>query len=299
MSVFQVANQWKSLRGSIIQVITDVSADDTATYRKYCKIKPATKAFHDFPEYAGPDVITEKGEGTASDILQIREGYNTRVMMRTFAGRIIVAREARDDEEHDKVINAAKRLKDAALRTIEVDCAQFLNRAFNTAYTFGDGLSLANASHTNPDGSTFSNTLAVASAPSAAALQTIRTAVSKLPGHHGRREGRTLEKLLCPVDQQNAWEVILGSQQLPGTANNDLNIVRKFGLELTPVLHWTASTTNWGVTTDAEYGMTYMEREKINSGTWVDENTDTLTFGLRYRSGRTNVDPRGSYWSES
>lgn len=290
---------WKSLRGSIVQVITDNSADDTATYRKFCKVKPATKAFHDFPEYAGPDMINERGEGTPIDVLQIREGFNTRVLIRSFGGQVVVTAEARDDEEHDKVIDAARRLRDAAQRTIDIDCAQFLNRAFNSNYTFGDGLPLASASHTIPNGDTFSNTLSVPMAPSVAALQTVRVNLAKMPGHHGRREGRMMKKIVCPVDQINAWEVILGSPNLPGTANNDINNVKNFKPELVPVLHWTASTTNWGVITDAEYGLMYMERKKISTKDWVDENTDTLHYSIGYRSGRTSVDARGHYWSEA
>jgi hypothetical protein len=290
---------WKSLRGSVVQIITDTSADEKGTYRKYCKVKNATKAFHDFPEYAGPDVINERAEGTPIDTLQIREGFNTRVLMRSFGGQVVVSSEARDDEEHDKVIDAARRLRDAAIRTIEVDCAQFLNRAFNANYIFGDGVQLASANHLVPDGSTFSNTLSVPAAPSVAAIQTMRTAVSKLPGHHGRREGRIMKKIVCPIDQENAWEVILGSSLLPGGNNNDINTVRKMGLELIPVLHWTASATNWGAITDADHGLMYMERKKITANDWVDENTDTLHYGVTYRSGRTSVDARGHYWSEA
>ncbi len=297
-SVISTASYWKHLRGSVQEIMGDDLSSNEAQYKKFCKVIKATKAFHDFPEYALDALLQERGEGTPIQVGRLLEGQNTRVIMRTFAAQVVVDSEARDDEENDKVLDLSRRLKRAAAKTKDIDAAQFLNRFNNVQYVFADGKPLASATHARPDGGTFSNTLAVAAAPSVAAIQTIRSNLMKLEGYDGTREGYMIKKIICPVDQINAWEIVLGSSQVPGSNNNDINVVKPLGIELVPVLHWTGTTTSWGVITDAEGGMTYAERQKDTYRDWVDENTDTFHFSVKYRSGRTNTNNRAHYWSE-
>ena len=48
-------------------------------------------------------------------------------------------------------------------QTKEIVGANIYNRAFNSSYVGGDGVSLLNANHPNVAGGTFSNTISVAS----------------------------------------------------------------------------------------------------------------------------------------
>lgn len=297
-SNISVASQWKSLRGSIKQIMGDEDSYETQ-YDQYCKVMPATKAFHDFPEYAWDGLLRERGEGTPIETGRLIEGLQQRVLMRTFSIQAIVTSEARDDNEQEKVLNIAARIKRAAKQTKDIDAAMFLNRFNNTSYVFVDGQPLASASHVHPNGATFSNTLATPQAPSMAAIQTVRANLLKLEGYDGTRQGFQIEKLVCPVDQINAWEVILGSDKDPTTANNGINNIKKLGIKLIPVRHWTASSTSWGVMTDAEGGLVYMNRLNDKTNDWVDENNDTLHYSIKYRSGRTNTNNRAHYWSEA
>jgi hypothetical protein len=258
----------------------------------------ATKAFHDFQEMGGDFLLRERGEGTPIEVGRLIEGANQRVLMRTFAVQVLVTSEARDDNEQDKVLDITRKIRKAAKQTKDIDCAQFLNRFNNTSYVFADGQPLASASHVHPSGATFSNTLATPMAPSLLALQTVRANLLKMEDQDGLRNGFMIEKLIFPVDQVNAWETILGSEKDPYTANNAINNMKKFSIKQVPVKQWTATATSWGVITDADGGLEYLTRQKDTFRDWVDENTDTLHYSVKYRSGRTNTNNRGHYWSE-
>src|SRR5689334_4682382 len=97
---------------------------------------------------------------------------------------------------------------------------------FNTSFVGGDGLPLASASHTLPQGGTFSNTLAVPQSPSVAAVIVATTQAKKLPGHDGITEGYEPKCIGCPVDQWAAWSVILNSTHKPEPGEfNATNVV--------------------------------------------------------------------------
>lgn len=295
-TVISVASQWKSLRGSILQILGDKDKYEP-DYPEYVKEGTATKAYHDYLESSFDGLLRERGEGTPIEYGRLLEGASQRVLMRTFAVQVAVTAEARDDNEQDKVLDITRRIRRAAVQTKDIDCAQFLNRFANTDYVFADGQPLSSATHKHPSGATFSNTLAVPAAPSLAALQTVRSNLMKMEGYDGIREGFMIEKIICPVDQVNAWETILGSTQVSGSANNDINNMKKFNIKIVPVKQWTSTTTSWGVITNADGGLVYLTRQKDTVRDWVDENTDTFHYSIKYRSGRTNTNNRGHYWS--
>ena len=295
-SVISVASQWKSLRGSIKQIMGDKDKYEP-DYPEYVKEMSATKAYHDFQEYAFDGLLRERGEGTPIETGRLIEGMSQRVLMRTFAVQVLVTSEARDDEEQDKVLDITRRIRRAAVQTKDIDCAQFLNRFTSTDYVFADGQPLASNAHKHPSGATFSNILGTGAAPSLTALQTVRANLMKMEGYDGIREGYMIEKIICPVDQINAWETILGSSQVPDSNNNAINNMKKFNIKLVPVRQWTSTSTSWGVITDADGGLVYMTRLKDTFRDWVDENTDTYHYSVKYRSGRTNTNSRGHFWS--
>jgi hypothetical protein len=71
---------------------------------------------------------------------------------------------------------------------------------------------------------------------------------------------------------------------LPGTNFNDLNVVKGYGLKLLPI-KWldSASTTQWGLMTDAKEGFMALQKRKIKSNTWVDNDGMVAHHGVSYR----------------
>lgn len=300
MSLTTTLTTYKSLKATLNSVFGDEveKAKKKLVWPKYLETDSMSDNYDDDLEMGGPGLLTEKAEGQDINVGSIREGYLTRYLARTFAMRLIVSEEALEDSKYPQVINAAKRLVYSAMKTQDYDAANILNRAVTSGYTGGDGVVLASASHTLPTGGTYSNTLSTAFAPSRVALQLVRQAVAKLPSPSGLIEGYKLEKIVCPVEQTEDWKIILGSSHVPESANNAINPVASYGLELVEVPFWT-STSNWAALTDATDGGKWKWRRKLRDKSWMDEDAEIMKYKISYRSARGWSNPRWFYFSNA
>lgn len=293
---------FRTLRKTLDNIITDpddgIGTDLDCSY--YMQTETMTRNFVDDLENGGVPLLTEKGEAQPIDELNLYDGATTRYISRKFAGLLSISEEMDEDGQYNgEYIAPARRLKGAGFRTLEVDCANIFNRAWNAAYVGGDGQPLASASHTIPGGGTFSNTLATPFSPSMAALNTVRQNVMVMPGHHGLREGYMVKKVVHPVAQDGAWETILGTKNGLNTAGQDLNVVANKGYTHRPILYWTGSDTNWGTITSAPNGLKLKWRRRFKSRTWYEERTEVIYHGLSGRWARGWSDPRGFYGSQA
>lgn len=289
-----------SLKKTLEAIITDNDGVNASMqFPKYMKRAPIEDAYVDDAEYAGPGTASEYFEGQELEAGQLYEGPLTRYRARNFGLRLIISNNALDDNKYPEVIKAAKRLKVAMARTMDIDAANVLNRAATTGYVGGDGQTLASASHTLAAGGTFSNTLATPMSPSQAALMVVRQNVMKLPGVDGVIEGYEIEKILHPIDQTCIWEIILGTQKSTGNNFNDINVVSssKMGYENIPVKHWSASTTNWAVTTSCDDGLKWYDRKKPSSQMWPDNDIQGTVYAITARWTRGWTNARGFYFS--
>ena len=300
MPIFTNSNQFRNLKATLEAIVTDKNdgLESGLIFPKYMSRDDMGDAYVDDAEVAGPALATEKAEAQELDTGDITEGYLTRYYARKFGLKLIISEEALADGKYSNYIDAAKRLKRALYKTMEVDAANVLNRANTTGYVGGDGLTLANSAHTLPNGGTFSNTLATPFSPSRAALIVVAQNVMQLPGHDGNIEGFMPEKVVCPVAQWGAWTGILNSDKVPESNANEINVIKsELDLELVPVKYWTGTTTSWAVLTDAQDGLKWYDRRKPRSRTWLDENTETMRYGISARWSRGWTNPRGFYYS--
>lgn len=293
---------FKTLKATLEEIVTDSSdgIEKNTFYKKYMKVSTMSDNYEDDLENGGPGLATEKAEGQALDVGSLYEGYLTRYIARKFGLIMQITEELDDDGKYNsKYVDAARRLKRAVHKTMEVDCAQILNRAANSAFTGGDGLSLANSAHTIPGGGTFSNTLATPFSPSRAALIVVTQNLMTLPGHDGVTQGYQPEDVICPPAQWGAWAGILGSPQVPESPNNEKNVTYGLlGAAPIAVPYWSASTTNWMVTTNAG-DLKLKVKKKPTGRTWYDEPTEVINYGISARWARGWSDPRVIYFSNA
>ena len=302
MAALTTSLAFKTLKATLDNIITDASdsVESSVTATKYNAVETMADHYVDDLENGGPGLLTERDEGQALEMGSLYEGAVTRYISRKFGRIMQMTEELEEDGKYNsQYVAFAKRLKRAAWKTLDVDCANVLNRAANTAYVGGDGLSLANASHTIPGGGTFSNTLSTPMSPSRTALITVIQNVMLLPGHDGITEGFGIKSIVCPVAQWGVWKGILGSDKVPESAANEVNVVSGMGIKLITVPFWSASTTNWGVITDAPDGLKLKWRRKPRTRTWIDEATEVINHGISARWARGWSDPRGFYFSNA
>jgi hypothetical protein len=288
-----IANTLKDTLETIIDDKTDGYASGLLM-KKWLEETTMKDAYEDDLEMGGPGLASEKAEGTEIPLGTLREGYITRYNARTFALKLIVTEEAMEDCKYDKVIQAAKRLKRAMYKTIDIDATNILVRMFNSSYVGGDGQPLCSSSHTLPHGGTFSNQLATPMSPSRMAVIIASTQAQLLPGHDGITEGYELKRVVCPVNQWAVWRGIVGSTHAPEAGNfNEINVVNSdLSLEVVPVKYWTNTTTNWAIFTDCENGVNMRFRRKPRSKTWVDNDNEQMKYAISARWARGWSDPR-------
>jgi hypothetical protein len=292
---------FKTLKATLDNIITDSSdnVEGKVRAKKIFDFGSMSDHFVDDLENGGPGLLTERDEGQALEVGTLYEGALTRYISRKFARLMELTEELDEDTKYEKYIDFARRLKRAGWKTVDWDCANVLNRATNSAYTGGDGLPLVSASHTIPGGGTYSNTLATPMSPSMTGMVTAVQAVMLLPGHDGLVEGYKVLKVVHPVAQWGAWKQILGSQLVPESSANAINVIHGMGIEQIDVPFWSATSTNWMVITDAPGGLQFKWRRKLRTRTWVDQNTEIIKHGISGRWARGWSNPRGVYFSNA
>lgn len=240
-------------------------------------------------------VKTEGGSVTYDVAMQ---GFITRYTNVTYGLGFIITREMVEDDQYDVI--AEKKSKGLALsmrQTKENVGALVYNRAFNSAYTGGDGVSMINDAHPNVAGGTFSNQLSVATSLSEAAIEQAIIDIAGFTNDRGLRMSFMAECLLIPKELMFEAERILKSQYRVGTPNNDISALVEMGK--IPggykVNHYFTSATAWFLRTNCPDGMKYFERRPDEFAEDNDFDTDNAKYKAtgRYSFGWT--DPRGIF----
>lgn len=295
------ATNWNSLKETLDEIISDKdSGKARCNYDQWVKTKSIDEAYVDYLEVGGPGFLAAKPEGAEMQRGVRKEGYMSRFTPVVYGLQLVITQEARDDNKYPEAIALTKALKRSAHKTIDMLCTKVLVDAWDTASPLGDGLPLFSSSHTTPNGSTWSNEMAVPMSPSVEAYATARSAVRKFVDHAGVVEGNEIEKVLCPTEQEPVWEAILYSAKTPDAGNfAEINIMnRDMGSSKTaivPLRFWDNTTTNYAFQTDADHGMHLFERKGLTPVSWVGDGQLTLHEGVYTRFDYGVIDARSHY----
>lgn len=294
---------FNSVKLTLDQIVDDDTANSESTLvcKKWLKMGKQEDYYEDDLEMGGPGLASEVDEGQDIEVGAIREGFITRYIARKFGLRLIVTDEAVEDNKYPEVLKLGKRLSRALYKTLDIDCTNILVRAQNSAYTGGDGVPLASASHTLPNGGTWSNTFATPLAPSRIAVGSAVSLMRKFPGHDGVTEGAEPKKIVHPTEQWMTWSGILNSTMAPEAGNfAEINAVKR-DLDLTAVSvkYWTNTTTNWGIITDADNGVQMRWKRKPRKNSWVENSNETMLYSITARWSRGWSDARGFFFSNA
>ena len=202
-----------------------------------------------------------------------------------------------EDGDHIRIGQVyAKHLAQSLVETKELLCANILNRAFNSSYTGGDGVSLINTAHPIVNGS-FSNQLSTSANLSQTSLEQMLIQVRQTVDNNGKKIRLQPLKLVVAPGNVFQAEVLLKSVLRTGTANNDINPIKSIGLmpEGASVISRLTSATNWWVQTDAPEGMKLMMRRALEKTMEGDFETDSMRYKATERYIPNWTDPRAMY----
>lgn len=289
---------FKALKATLEEIADDKTDgyENNLDLTQFCEVKTMEDNYETDQEYGGPGLASEVEEGAEIPAGAIREGATTNYRARKFGLRLIVSEEAIEDNKYERVINAAKRLKRAMYKTADIDAASIFVRAENTSYVGGDGKPLASSTHTLPHGGTFSNTMSTPFSPSRMALIQVTSSIKKYPGHDGVTEGYNPTKIVCPTEQWALWEGILGTDKVPESNNNEINVVKRLRLGLATLKFWDNTTTNWAVQTDCDYGINFRWKRKPRNRSWVENSQELMNYSISARWDRGWTDPRSIHF---
>jgi len=223
--------------------------------------------------------------------------FNARYVYKVYGLAFALTKVLVEDGDHISIGQTyAKHLAQSLIETKETLCANILNRAFNSAYAGGDGVSLVNSAHPIASG-TFSNVLTTAANLSQTSLEQMLIQIRNAIDNNGKRIRLTPTKLVLSPSNVFQGEVLLKSVLRAGTGNNDINPINSMGMidGGQANLSRLTSTTAWWVQTDAKVGLQLMMRRKLEKSMEGDFETDSMRYKAteRYIPGWT--DPRTIY----
>ena len=256
----QRKDEWK-------QVFRDV----TATIQRAYFEEPVGYGFGAAPELPDGMPVTYQQGGVL---------YTKRYTYKVFGLAFALTKVLMEDGDHIAIGSTfSKHLAQSMIETKETRCANILNRAFNSSFVGGDGVSLSNASHPIIGG-TFSNLLATPAALSQTSLEQVLIQIRKAVDNNGKKIRLMPKKLVVSPDNTFQAEVLLKSVLRAGTANNDINPVKSAG-GLDPdaaILSRLTSVTAWWVSTDAPEGLKLITRRKMEKGVEGDFETGSMRY---------------------
>ena len=259
----------------------------------------SSKAFEEDVGVSSFGLAVSKAEGAPISYDSERQAFITRYQHVVYGLGFIITREIMEDDQYDVVgQRKAQGLAFSMRQTKEIVGANIYNRAFNSAFTGGDGVSLINASHVNIKGGTWSNQIATAADLSEAALEQACIDIAGYTNDAGLLIAVKPETLIIPRQLIFEAKRILGTEGRVGTDNNDLNAIKTLGsIPKIVTNHFLTDTDAWFIRTNVPHGMKYFERRADSfdmDNDWDTENAKFKATG-RYSFGWT--DPRGLYAS--
>jgi len=275
--------------------VYDQRADEWSTvFREQSGIP---RNYHEEPVLHGFGAAPQLPDGSPVTYQQGGVLFLQRYVYQVFGLAFALTKVLVEDGDHIRIGQVyAKHLAQSLVETKELLCANILNRAFNSSYTGGDGVSLINTAHPIAVGS-FSNQLSTAAALSQTSLEQMLIQIRLAVDNNNKKIRLQPLKLVVAPGNVFQAEVLLKSVLRTGTANNDINPIKSIGLlpEGATVISRLTSPTNWWVQTDAPEGLKLMMRRELEKTMEGDFETDSMRYKATERYIPNWTDPRSLF----
>jgi len=268
-------------------------------YTKLFDKQTSSKAFEEDVGISSFGLAVQKSEGAPISYDSERQGFITRYQHAVYALGFIITREMMEDDQYDVIgKRKAEGLAFSMRQTKEVIGANVYNRAFNSGFVGGDGVSLISAVHPNIKGGTWSNQIGTAADISEAALEQACIDIAGFTNDAGLLIAVRPETLVIPRQLIFEAKRILGTDGRVGTDNNDLNAIKSLGSIPSIVTnHFLTDTDAWFIKTNVQNGLKYMERRADAFDMDNDWDTENAKFKATARYSFGWTDPRALYGS--
>jgi hypothetical protein len=269
-------------------------------WRPIFNVENSQKAYEEDVLLAGLAGAPVKAEGAPVAYDQGGEAFVSRYVHETIALAFSLTEEAEEDNLYGSIGSKySKALARSMQHTKEVKGAAILNNGFDANYPGGDGVSLFNTAHPLFGGGTQANTFTTQADLSETSLEEAFIAISKFVDERSIPIAIRAQKLIIPTDLQFVAERLVSSPYRPGTADNDVNAMKKMGM-LPGGVHKNHRLTDpnaWYIVTDCQDGLKHMVRKNIQRGLEGDFETGNMRYKARERYSFGWSDYRGAFAS--
>ena len=256
-------------------------------------------AYEEDQEVTGFGLAPIKAQGAPTVYDSAQQGVTTRYTHIAYSLGFIITREAIKDNQYEKIgMSRTGSLAFSMRQTKENVVANMYNRAFNSSYTFGDGVQLLSTAHPTLAGNQ-SNTLAVAADLSEASLEDLVIQIGQSVNSRGLRISLQAKSLIVPVNLQFEAARILKSVGQNDTANNAINALRSMGMfpDGVKVNHYLTDPDAFFIRTNAPEGLKLFQREEAEFSQDGDFDTSNLKYKAYERYSVGASDFRALYGS--
>jgi hypothetical protein len=174
-----------------------------------------------------------------------------------------------------------------------------LNNALVSTVVYGDGQPLLSTAHPLVNGGTNANRPTVHADLNETSLEAAIIAMASWTDEKGLLLAAKARKLVIPAALQFVAERLLGTEARVGTADNDINALKKMGAvpEGYTINHWLTNPSNWFLLTDVPNGLKHFVRSPIKNEMLGDFETGNVRYKARERYSFGVSDALGIYGS--
>lgn len=271
---------------------TALGVDYDSDYKKIFKVRSMKSAYLDDQLHSGVGLLQAIPEGMPTPYDKMSQGHSKRYTAMDYRSALSITQNMIDDGISLDVIKAkTEALARAAEHTKDTLCMQVLNRAFNSAYTGGDGVELCSTAHPTKAGNV-SNELATAADLSESALEQADLELDSVTSEEGLKINLKPMKLVVPRASKFDAQRILRGDLRVGTSDNDINAHKSMGMYPGGIVVASRLTDSdaFFILTNADDGLTLAERKAPTMSADKDFETDSAKFKIHMRmdTGWTN-----------
>lgn len=260
----------------------------------------SSRSFEEETKLVGFGTAWTKPEGSAIQYDEAGEAWTARYNHETIAMGFALTQEAVEDNLYAPMAaRYTKALARSMAYTKQVKAMVPLNNGFTTAFSSGDGVALFSTAHPLRNGRTNSNTQATPADISETALENIAIQIAAWTDERGLLMNARPKKLIVTTNNMFNAQRILQSDGRVGTADNDLNALRKMAIFPggMSVNHFITDTDAYYVITDVPDGMKHFQRVALQTGDEGDFDTGNMKYKARERYVFGCTDPLGIFGS--
>jgi hypothetical protein len=258
------------------------------------------RSFEEETKLSGFGAAPVKNEGAAIAYDNAQEAYTARYNHETISMGFSVTEEAIEDNLYDSLsARYTKALARAMAYTKQVKGAAILNNAFDSDFTYGDGVELCSTAHPLVSGGTNSNEPATGADLNETSLEAAVIQIAGWTDERGLLIAAKPRKLVVPSDLQFVATRLLDTELRVNTSDNDINALRHNGSipDGYTVNHYLTDTNAWFLLTDVPNGLKHFVRTPMQTSMDADFDTGNSRYKARERYSFGVSDPLGIFGS--